>query len=458
MLSPLNVPAWSVARWFTPFVGLCCLTIAACSRDPSQDAANGTMNAAAEPLRCELITIERVSWPTIARTQGDLFADEVAVVGAKVAGRVDRIHVDLGDRVSAGSPLVTLDQDEFKLAVEQAQAQLQQARAAVGLQPGDAVEQLDPENSPPVREVRAVWDEARTKSARWQQLAKQNAVTEADLQAVLAAEQVAAAQYASALNSVREKVALIGVRSAELSLAEQRLAETVVPAPFEGLVQERQVAPGSFVQIGSAIVTFVRTDPLHFRGMMPERHARSLEIGQDVLLQIESVAEPRLVKVTRISPTLDPRSRSLLFEAEVSNRDHRLRTGLFAEGAVTIDSETTAIAIPASAIVEFAGVEKVWRVVDGTAREQVVVTGARRGELIEIRHGLTVGDRILRQGHEGRVAQVEEPASGIQVVADPPAPPSVGDSGQTGSEPPIEDTPIVESESEEPAAEDIGGP
>jgi RND family efflux transporter MFP subunit len=362
-------------------------------------------------------------------------------------------------------PLVTLEQEEFQLAIDQASAQLEQARAAVGLEPGDPLEDLNPENAPPVREVQAVWDEARTKSERWQQLARQNAVTEADLQAVLAAEQVAEAQYASALNGVREKIALIHVRAAELALAEQRLADTVVPAPFDGLVQQRNVAPGTFVQIGSAICAVVRTDPLHFRGMMPERHARKLTLGQAATLQVESVDEPRTAHVSRISPTLDPLSRSLLFEVELANADHRLRTGLFAEAAVTLDEATTALAVPESAIIEFAGVEKVWKLTDGTAGEQVVVTGARRDGLVEIVHGLTSGDRILRHGSEGRVARIEEIARPAAVTADTlPAETEVPEvdvtlSQPTGSEGAGDETADTSvTDPDEPANEGTGGP
>lgn len=383
--------------------GLCA---SGCGSPPAEPTAE---TAKAEPpvLKTEVFTAAQQSWPTLVRVPGSLFADERAVVGAKVAGRVADVKIDLGDTVVAGAPLVTLDRQEFELQVTQAQAQLEQARAAVGLSPEDPVEKLKPENAPPVREAQAVWDEARTKSKRWQQLRQQNAVTEADAEAVIAAEQVAAAKYAAALNGVREKIATIGVRSAELELARQRLADAVVPAPFDGLVVERHVAPGSFVQVGDTIATIVRTDPLHFRGMMPERDARRLAVGQDVTLQIEAVTEPRSARVTRISPTLDPLSRSLLFEAEVANPDGALRAGLFAEADVALDPQAMAIVVPESAVIEFAGVEKVWKVIDGRAQEQVVTTGERRGEQIEISAGVTTGDVLLVRAAEGRVARVE---------------------------------------------------
>jgi RND family efflux transporter MFP subunit len=404
--------------------GLLLVALQGCGRKPTDDAA--AAGPPAPPIRAEVLTIERGAWPTIVRTQGSLFADEVAVVGAKVAGRIAEVHVELGDVLKEGAPLVTLNQEEFQLQVAQAEAQLQQTRAAVGLRAEAPVESLVPENSPPVREAKAVWDEAIARRDRAKQLRSSNAGTEAEVEQAVAAEQVAAAKYASAINGVNEKIALIGVRAAELSLARQRLADAVIPAPFDGLVEERHVAPGAFVQVGMPIVTLVRADPLHFRGRMPERHSRRLRLGQEVRLQVEAVARPRVVKVTRISPTLDPLSRSLLFEARVDNADGRLWAGIFAEAEVIIDSDAETIAVPESALAEFAGVEKVWKVVAGFAQEQIVLTGERRDGRIEILEGLAPGDTILGDADLGRVARVDPiPASGLPTtevrVTDTPA-------------------------------------
>jgi RND family efflux transporter MFP subunit len=358
-------------------------------------------------LKAETLVVSEKTWPSIVRTQGSLMADEVATVGTKVAGRISEVHVDLGDVVRANDPLATLDQEECRLQVTQAEAQLAQAAAAVGLQPGDPVEKLDRKNAPPVRQEKAVWDEAIENLKRARVLFSRSAISESEVQKVEAAESVAAARYASSLNSVDEKIAQVGVRTAELSLARQRLADTVIRARIDGLVRERQVAPGSYVSVGHAIATIVRSNPLRFRGTMPERHAQQLAVGQSVTLQIESIEQPRTVKITRISPALDEASRALLFEALVDNTDGTLRTGLFAEGEVVLDPEARSVVVPVSAVNEFAGAEKVWKVVDGTAQEQEVRTGLRRPEGVEIVSGLNPGDRILVHADEGRIARIE---------------------------------------------------
>jgi RND family efflux transporter MFP subunit len=360
-----------------------------------------------DTMEAEVLTVEMGAWPTVVRSQGSLFADEESVVGSKVAGRVAEVHVDLGDFVKTGDPLVSLDQEEFRLQVAQAEAQLEQTRSAVGLRDGDSVENLVAENAPPVREQRALWEEAQNVLERAAKLRNQDAIAEGEYDQTAAAERVAEARHSSAINGVREKIALIGVRQAELSLARQRLRDAVILAPLDGYIQQRQVAIGTYLSVGQPIAVVVRDHPLRFRGTVPERHAQALAVGQEVRLRIVSVSEPCTAKISRVSPTLDQRSRALLFEAEVDNSDHRLRTGLFAEAEVVVDSSAQAMVIPESAIVEFAGTQKVWKIVDGLAGDQEVLTGARRNGEREILQGLSIGDSILRSAAKGRVAKIK---------------------------------------------------
>jgi RND family efflux transporter MFP subunit len=359
-------------------------------------------------LKAAVFRVESTLWPATVRTQGSLIADEITIVSAKVAGRINQVNFDLGDEIPADAIIATLDDNDFKLEVALAQAQLMQARAALGLSPSDPVESLNPSNAPPVREAKAVWDETRARVARIRQLQQntRNTVTQEEYDQAVAAEGAAEARHAAAINGVKEKIALIHVRSSELNVAQQRLADTVILSPFEGLVQQRQVAHGSFVQIGDPIVTLARTGVVRFRGTIPERHAHRLALGQQVRLKIEGVAEPRIAQVTRISPGVTEASRSLAFEALVNNADGSLRTGLFAEAEVVVDPNAQALIVPRSGLIEFAGTEKVWKVVSGQSKEQLVQTARRTDQFVEITSGLAPGDEILAQAALGRVAKV----------------------------------------------------
>ena len=348
-----------------------------------------------------------ITWPKLIKCQGTLVADEVTTVGSKVAGQVASVPVDLGDSVAIDALLVQLDTIEFKLQAQQMDAQLLQARSAVGLKPGDPLENLNPENAPPVREARAVWDEAKQAVSRIRPLSDRNAVSESDLEVAESLERVASARHSSAQNGVREKIAMISVQSAQRDLAHQRLSEATILAPFDGVVESRYVSTGTYVQAGQPLMTIAKTTTLRFRGSVPERYAQNLRIGQAIDLRFDLSDQVRKVAISRISPSLDPISRSLVFEASIDNSDGSLRSGLFAEGVIAVDPDAKGIAIPSSTLVRFAGVDKVWKIVDGKMKEQVVALGRQQGDLIEIRSGVAAGDQLLLQGKEGKQGTFE---------------------------------------------------
>ncbi len=115
------------------FLAIGCLILVGCSK--SAPLAAGPSKKPVPEITAETIEVGYGVWPRLARSQGELRADETVAVGMRVAGRVAEVHVELGDFVKQGQPLVTLDPSEFKLMVAQAEAQLAQARSAVGLAP-----------------------------------------------------------------------------------------------------------------------------------------------------------------------------------------------------------------------------------------------------------------------------------------------------------------------------------
>ncbi len=376
----------------------------------SEPKRDGKVERPVSIVRGETFLVQPQIWPKKVRVQGSLVADEVASIGAKVAGRVTQVHVDLGDSIELGSPMVTIDDSQFKLLVSQAEAQLQQGRAAVGLREGDSLEKLNPENAAPVREARAIWEEAEQAVLRMRRLSQQNAISATDVEVAEAAERVAAARLTSAQNGVREKLALIAAQTSQLGLARQNLVDTVVAAPFKGQIQNRDVAVGTYVQPGQTLFTLTRLSPIRFRGAVPERYAHQLKVGQEVRLRIDLSQQEFVVKIARVSPALDPLSRSLTFEALIENADQSLRSGLFTEGEVILEPDSKAIVVPLSCLVRFAGVDKVWKIDNETIREQVVRLGRQEDSQCEIMEGLQPDDMILLQGNDGRMGKFEKKA------------------------------------------------
>lgn len=392
---------------------LATLPFAGCGHSPAPTSASKAESPKAAPSNETLVAIEVAEqpWPQTVRVQGTLIEDEYALLGAKVAGRVKAVLVDLGTPVSQGQPVAELDTEEFDLKVQQAEAQVAQARATLGLKPGVPDDQLDPTKAAPVLQEKALLEEARFNVQRAKSLIGKGVYTQEEIHARDAALSVAEARYASSLNSVQEAIAQLKLRRAELALAVQNREDAVLKAPFVGVIQETYVAPGSYVAVGEAVAALVRADPLRFRAGVPERSALGIATKQPVRIWLEGQTTPVIVQISRISPALDVSNRSLMIEADVANSEGRLRTGMFAEAEIVVDPERRVLAVPASSVVAFGGVEKVWLVAGDKAQPRPIRTGRREGQRVEIVSGLQAGDVILSdgaRGHEGVVHVTRE--------------------------------------------------
>jgi RND family efflux transporter MFP subunit len=297
---------------------------------------------------------------------------------------VESVAVDLGSVVAKGAPLVELDRRELALLVQQAEAQLRQACAAVGLTPDESELQLSREESPPVRLEKALLDEAEASLARLERLPGRQAASDSELERLRALVKSAQARYQSALNNVSEQIALIGVRRAELALAQRQLEESRITAPFDGVVERRHVSSGEYVQVGQAAATLVRADVLRFTAGVPEARAGKIAKGQTIRIRIPGETTPVEATVSRVSPMLTQTSRALWIEADVPNPGLQLQAGLFAEAEIVVDPAARTLVVPAAAVSEFAGNEKVWIVRDGKAQERQVRTGRRDVQRVEL--------------------------------------------------------------------------
>jgi RND family efflux transporter MFP subunit len=368
---------------------------------PAPKVADSAAPSIEDP-QVHVIEVALQAWPRAVRVQGTLIEDEYALLGAKVAGRVKAVKVDIGSSVKSGQVIAELETDEFDLRVQQAEAQVAQARASVGLKGEVPDEQLEPTKAPPVQQEQALLDEARLNVQRVRSLVGKGVVTQEEIQSREAALRVAEARYRSALNSVQEQIALLKLRRSELAMAHQNRQDAVLTAPFDGTIQETRVAPGSYVNVGQPIAALVRTSPLRFRAGVPERSAVGVAVGQTVRMTLEGVPQPLTAQISRISPALDVSSRALIIEADVDNQGNALRTGLFAEAEILVNESEQTLAVPATSVTTFGGVEKVWVVEQNQARPQLVRLGRRDADRVEVLLGLEAGQLIMTHGDQGR--------------------------------------------------------
>ncbi|MFL6254850.1 MAG: efflux RND transporter periplasmic adaptor subunit [Pyrinomonadaceae bacterium] len=353
---------------------------------------DGRGDGEARPVK--VAHVEEMPVGASVNVTGTLAAQDEATLSIKVPGRLSSIAVDLGSVVRKGQVIAQVEQQDYRLRVQQSEAALQQARARLGLQPQGDDDRFDPEGTGTVRQARAVLEEARQNRARVASLIESGVVARAEYESADAAFKVAQAKYQDAVEEIRNRQALLAQRRTELSLARQALADTIVAAPFDGLVQEKHASVGEYLGAAAPVVTIVRVNPLRFRGEVPERDAATVRAGQSVRVTVEGDRGLYAGRIVRLSPTINQQNRVLVVEAEITNPGS-LRPGGFARAEIVTNSGDRAVTVPANAVVTFAGIEKVITVENGKAKEKAITTGRRAETWTEILSGVGVGEAVV---------------------------------------------------------------
>lgn len=373
-------------------IGLGLTAVVACGSDPSA-TANPQSPAALPQVRVTTAVEAQVA-RTVTAT-GTLAAEDQVVLGTKVTGRLSAITVDLGSRVRKGQAIARIDPSDYQLRVDQANAALQQARVRLGLPPDGTSDKADPEQTALVRQAAAMLTEARQNHDRMVQLWEQQFIARAELDAAVSQLAVAEGRYQDAIEEARNRQAMIVQRRSELELARQQLADTVIVSPIDGGVSERQASVGQYLAAGTPVVTLVRIDPLRLRLAIPERAAGVVRVGQTVELTVEGHVNRYSGRVARLSPIIAEDSRTLMIEAAVPNPQGILRPGSFARADIVVEAGQQIVTVPRDSIINFAGIEKVLTVAEGTIVEKRIRTGRSIGEQVEITEGVSVGDRVV---------------------------------------------------------------
>lgn len=373
------------------------LALAAGCGEPASAKRGGDKPRGAEQAReVVLVPVQLRQLGKSLEVSGTLAADEQVTVGAKVAGRLASIAIDLGSVVKRGQAIAQIEATDYQLRVEQAAAALAQARALLGLDPEAGQDDVELEKTALVAEAQATLDEASANLERARSLVEQRLIPQAEFDTAKATALRAQTGLQRARDEIRTRKAALRQRSFELRLARQQLADTVVRAPLDGVVQERNALAGEYLAAGASVALIVRIDPLRLRAEIPEREAPLVRVGQSVRVRVDGVEQAQLGKVVRLAPALREQNRSLVFEAEIQNPGN-LRPGSFARAEIVVDDNDAAKVVPASALVSFAGIDKVLTVKDGKAVETLVSTGRKRDEWVEILSGIEAGETVVAE-------------------------------------------------------------
>jgi membrane fusion protein (multidrug efflux system) len=349
---------------------------------PAADAAVeiGTSVAAVQPVT------------RLLRVTGSLAADEEAEVAAETAGRVVATLVERGSQVREGAPLLQLSPTEAEASLHEAEANVGQIEVRLGL---TADQPFDVEKVPEVSNARAAKELAEADYARVKKLYDEKVVSGSEFDQRRTQVEVTQRLYDTARNNARQLYRSLDAARARLTLARKALDDTVVKAPFTGLVVERKVSVGDFVTRGTKVATVVRISPLRVEVTVPEQSIAAVRAGQPLALEVDAYPGEKFAgRVRFISPALRSDQRALTVEAVVPNPDGRLKPGLFATAAIEEEGKAKALFVPTAAVRNLDGSTRVYVVSGDHVEERLVTVGQVVGDATEIANGLTEGQEV----------------------------------------------------------------
>ena len=217
-------------------------------------------------------------------------------------------------------------------------------------------------------------------------------------------------RLATATNTVQQLYRQLEAARARASLARKALADTVVKAPFGGLVMERKVSVGDYVTRGTKVATVVRVSPLRVELTVPEQSSGVIAPGLVVRLAVDAYPGRTFDATIRfVAPALRADQRALTAEGIVDNPDSLLKPGMFASALVELPSTEPSLLVPASAVQTVSGVSHVFVVHGDRVEQRMITPGVIQGDRIEVTRGLAAGDRVV-------VGDLSAVVDGAQVV------------------------------------------
>ena len=355
-------------------------------------AAGSDAAAADERVTVDPVVAAEQPITRFIRATGSLTAEDQADVAAETAGRIVATPVERGSEVAAGAELVRVSSTENDAQVKEAEANAAQLEARLGLADGQA---LDVSGVPEVQQAKAALDLAGSEHARFKSLHDEGVVAPSDLDQRRAQLESARQQYEAAKNTAAQQYQALQAARARVTLARKALADTVVRAPFSGVVAERLVSVGDYVTKGTKVAVVVRVNPLRVRLTIPEQFIASVAVGQKVSFEVDAYGGRAFEGVVKyVSPALEANQRALTVEAVVANPRGELKPGLFATARLQQPAAEPGLVVPAAAVQTSAGTSRVFVVNGDRAEERLVTVGQTLESGIEITSGLKAGDRV----------------------------------------------------------------
>jgi RND family efflux transporter MFP subunit len=370
-----------------------CVSVGCGKATPSK-----VLGDASHPAPVRVYTVAEETSYRKVQAVGSLFAFEESTLSAQVEGRVAQVLADVGDSVQESQSLIVLDPQELQFELDRQRGIVKQVRAQLGIGPEDSPN-VDPRKLPSVLRAQADRYDAEQRYGRAQEMFKDKLISQQQLDEAASRFQSTRATFDLALQEVERLKAMLISSEASEHLAQKKLGDATIRAPYPGAIKTREVHPGEYVRVQTPVMVIVRTDRLRARLAVPERWAGWVQLGAAVDFSVQAFPNETFHgRVSRINPSVSQDSRTFDTEALLPNLDGRLKPGFFVQASIPSEKQETTIFLPERAVNYRYGVYKVFLLSGNHVSERQIrpagQTEDEHGRRFEVAEGLKPGDRV----------------------------------------------------------------
>jgi membrane fusion protein, multidrug efflux system len=325
------------------------------------------------PMAVELAQAHRASIAAEVTVVGNLVGEVTVAVAPRAAGRLQDLYVRLGDRVRRGQRLAKIEDFEIREQVKQAEAAQEVSQATIRQREADL--------------KLAETNVERSRNLFQRQLLPKQTLDDNE------------ARYQSAVASVDLARAQSSQSKARLDELSINLANTDITSPVNGFVARRGVDPGAFVSQNTPVLDVVDISTVRLVANVVEKDLKEMQTGDATKVEVDAYpGEQFMGRIARVSPVLDPATRTAPIEVEIPNRDYRLKPGMYARVGITTDTRKEALVVPANAVVDLGGRRGVFTPLNESAVFRAITVGTEQRDVVEILGGLAEGDTVITTG------------------------------------------------------------
>jgi membrane fusion protein (multidrug efflux system) len=316
-------------------------------------AAAAELDRVLAPREVQLVSPEvREERPSV-QLVGEIRPFDTVTLSSEVGGRVDRVLVEVGDRVAAGTPLVEVDRQTFSIYLEQAEANLAASRADVALAEKDLERKKD--------------------------LRSDETIPQSTLDQSQAAYDLATARAAAA--------------SAAFDLAKRNYERSMIRAPSAGAITQRMVVAGQWADVGAGLLNLAVGDTIKVSARVPESWAPELAGLEEFSFTVGSSGPTHSAELYSVQPVVEHASRSFEIVGTAAN-DGSIKPGMFANVVLESPTVEQSLWLPATAVAT-SDLSQVLMVEDDAIVYRKVRIGRRSDGLIEISDGLAQDEKVI---------------------------------------------------------------